>query len=106
MTYFYESFNLSLLSSKEHIKSVIKDPTPFRNLHVLLNSNRVPSFFRRILDTFKHDRFLLNLKLKFFVIEGTHPKRDQEPPILVTKSKPEPQTPRLIRAKAELVPPI
>ena len=28
MTDFYETLNLSLLSSKEHIKNVIKDPSP------------------------------------------------------------------------------
>ena len=58
MTDFYETSNLSLLSSKEHIKNVIKDPAPFRNLHDLLNSSKVSSFFRRVLDGFKHDGFL------------------------------------------------
>ena len=32
-----------------------------------------------VLDTFKHDRFLLNLKLKLIVIKGTRPKGDQGP---------------------------
>ena len=55
-------------------------PAPVRNLHVLLNSSRVSSFFRRVLDIFKHDRFLWNLKLKLIVIKWTHQKCDQGPP--------------------------
>ena len=41
-------------------------PAPVMNLHILLNSSRVLSFFRRVLDTFKHDGFLWNLKLVFW----------------------------------------
>ena len=39
------------------------------NLHVLLNSSRVSSFFKRVLDSFKHDGFFRNLKLKLIVIK-------------------------------------
>ena len=33
MTDFYETWNLSLFSSEEHIKNVIKDPAPVKNLN-------------------------------------------------------------------------
>ena len=49
-------------------------PAPVRNLHILLNSGRVSSFFRRVLDTFKYDRFILNLKLRLMDIKGKHQK--------------------------------
>ena len=71
MTDFYETSNLSLLSSKEHIMTVIKDPSPSQEppLHNILNSSRVSLSFRRVLDGLKHDRFLLNLKLMLIVIK-------------------------------------
>ena len=49
-----------------------RTPAPVRNLHDLLNSSRVSSFFRRVLDGFKHDGFLWNFKLKLIVIKWTH----------------------------------
>ena len=58
-------------------KTWSRTPAPVRNLHDLLNSSRVSSFFRRVLDGFKHDGFLWNFKLKLIVIKRTHPKRDQ-----------------------------
>ena len=46
--------------------------TSVRNLHVLLNSSRVSSFFTRVLDTFKHEGFSWKFELKLIVIIGTH----------------------------------
>ena len=43
-----------------------------RNLHILLNSIRVSSFFRRVLDTFKHDGFLWKFKHKLIAVSYTH----------------------------------
>ena len=58
-------------------KTGSRAPVPVRNLHVLLNSSRVSSFFRRVLDSFKNDVFLWNLKLKLIVVKWTHQKQDQ-----------------------------
>ena len=46
---------------------------PVRNPYVLLNYSIVSSFFRRVLDTLKHDGFFSNLKLKHNIIKGEHP---------------------------------
>ena len=40
MTDFYETWNLSLLSSNEHIKTWSRTQAPVRNLHVLQNSRK------------------------------------------------------------------
>ena len=44
----------------------------FRNHHFFLNSCRVSSYFWRVLDTFKHDGFLLNFEHYLIVIKGTY----------------------------------
>ena len=41
-------------------KTWSRTPAPVRKFHFLLNSSRVPSYFRRVLDSFKHDGFLRN----------------------------------------------
>ena len=52
-------------------KTWSRTPAPVRNLHDILNSSRVPSFFRMVLDSFKHVRFLWNFKLKLNIMKGT-----------------------------------
>ena len=70
---FYKTWNLSLLSSKECIKHMIKDSSNIvRSLYILLNSIRVSSFFRRVLDIFKEDVSCSNLRLKSIDIKGKH----------------------------------
>ena len=55
---FNRNGNFDSLTSKDCIQYMVKDPAPVRNLHILLNSSRVSSFFKKVLDSFKHDRFL------------------------------------------------
>ena len=76
-------------------KTWSRTPAPVRNLHDLLNSSRVSSFFRRVLDGFKHGGFLWNLKLKPILIKWTHKKCGQEP-------QPQSGTSKIITYKANL----
>jgi hypothetical protein len=52
---------------------MIKDSSNIvRSLYILLNSIRVSSFFRRVLDIFKEDVSCSNLRLKSIDIKGKH----------------------------------
>ena len=55
---FNQNGNLDSLTSKDCIQYMVKDPAPVRNLNILLNSSRVSSFFRMVLDSFKNVGFL------------------------------------------------
>ena len=68
----YETWNLSLLLSNEHIKNVTKDPSPSQEPPCPPELQQSVIILKRILDGFKHDRFLWNLKLKLIGIKRTH----------------------------------
>ena len=63
MTDFFSNLKLKLIVIKgTHPKRDQRTLASVKDLHVLLNSSRVSSFFRRVLDTFKYDGFFFKFK--------------------------------------------